>query len=216
MPVLGQGTKLPAKTVQPPPRAAAAPAPAAQQAPPPPPQGRGQNARSFGEAKTRNGGGIFLKPIDSLTAATYTVKVNRIMQKWANPRGVNPMFPQPTAEELATAEPTFKRQDNYIIECEVVESNNPLCPVGYAPSIIFTDKYTDSYMGDIKGFLAAICNAPPDEVTLEDWQGSYQPDQPLAGWFVKVIVRDQPNKNGKGSYTRHIFNVSPLQYPAEA
>lgn len=186
-----------------------APAPQAQR----PAAGGQQRARSFGEARTRGQNGIYLKPIDPVTAATYTVKVNRVIQKWADPFRVNPMFAQPTPEEAAAAEPAFKRMDSYIIEGEVVESNNPLCPVGYTPSIIFNDKYTDSYMGDIKGFIAAICNANPDDVTEEDWAASYKPNQPFAGMLVKVTVRQQKNRGNDGSYTRHIFNPSPLQYP---
>ena len=170
-------------------------------------------ATSFANAKVRGQNGIFLQPIDALTAATYTIRINRVIQKWANPRFVNPMFAQPTPEEAATAEPAFKRKDSYVIECEVVESNNPLCPVGYMPSIIFNDTYPDSYMGDIKGFIAATCNANPDDVTIEDWAASYKPDQPFAGMLVKVTVRQQKNRGNDGSYTRHVFNPSPLQYP---
>lgn len=187
----------------------AAPAPQAQPAAP-----QAGKATSFANAKVRGQNGIFLAPIDANTAATYTIKVNRVIQKWANPRFVNPLFAQPTPEEAATAEPAFKRKDSYVIECEVVESNNPTCPVGFMPSIIFNDTYPDSYMGDIKGFLAAACGANPDDVTLEDWAASYKPDQPLAGLLVKVTVRQQKNRGNDGSYTRHIFNVSPLQYPA--
>lgn len=185
------------------------PAPAAPQAPqqaqaPQAPQTGG--SKGWANAKSRSNGGLFLHAIDRNNAASYLVKINRVIQKWANPRFVNPEFAQPTPEEAATAEPAFKKKDSYIIECEVMESNNPLCPVGYTPSIVFNDIYPDSYMGDIKGFLAAVCNADPSLVTIDDWAGSYKPDQPLAGSLVRVVVREQKNKSNDGYFTRHIFN----------
>ena len=224
MPVIQQASnRLPAtpgrpQVVQRAPAPQAAPqqqaAPAPQQQAAPAPRGQ-QRARSFGEAKSRGQNGIFLKAIDRNTAATYTVRVNRVIQKWADPFRVNPMFAQPTPDEAAAAEPAFKRKDSYVIECEVFESNNPLCPVGYTPSIIFNDTYPDSYMGDIKGFLAALFNANEEDVTLDDWAGSYKPEQPCAGMMVKVTVREQKNRGNEGTYTRHIFNPSPLQYPQQ-
>ncbi len=209
MAIIGQGatalkTTAAPKAAAPPPQAA----PAAR-------AGFPQSARSFEEARPRSNNKLFLEAIGVGQSAVYTIRVNRVVQKWANPKAVNDMFPQPTKEELATAQPAFGKKDCYIIECDIVESTNPACPPGYGPpSIVLTDKYPDSYMGDIRGFIAAAAGVPIEQVTLEDWQLSYQQSQPLAGLLVKVTVTAQKNKTNDGTFTRHLFNVSPAQHPA--
>lgn len=209
MGMIGQATTKPA-TSKPAPRPTTA-APAQQAAKAPAPQSQGQT-KSFGQARPRGANGLFLKGLPDGTAAKYTLKVNKVSQSWANPSNVASDRPQPTGEELQTAKPTFKKQDNYVIEVEVVESNNPACPVGYMASIVVTDKYVDSYFDDVKGFLCAALNAAPEQVDLADWQASYQPDQPLLGFFFDALVLERPTRNG-GVFTKHIFNVSKMQHP---
>lgn len=197
---------------------AAPPAQAKPQAVAPPPQQRQQQApggASFGNAKPRGANGFFLKPISRDEAGQYTLKVNRITQKWAQPKNVAENRPQPTAEELATAQPAFKKKDCLVIEVEVVESNVAQCPPGYIASITFDDKYEDSYFSNVKGFLCACTNEEPEAIGLDDWQASYQPDQPLSGALFCCTVREQPTKDGKGVFTLHVCTPSPLQHPEQ-
>ncbi|MCC6808563.1 MAG: hypothetical protein IT381_14150 [Deltaproteobacteria bacterium] len=203
-----------AKAPTPQPRATAAPqaAPAPQQQR----QAQAPGGASFGNAKPRGANGFFLKPISRDEAGQYTLKVNRITQKWAQPKVVAANRPQPTDDELATAQPAFKKKDSFIIEVEVVESNVPQCPPGYIASISFDDKYEDSYFSNVKGFLCACTGEEPEAIGLEDWQASYQPDQPLSGALFCCTVREQPTKDGKGVFTLHVCTPSPLQHPEEA
>lgn len=199
-------------TTKTPPRTAAtqtAPPRAAQPAAP------RQGQRTFADARPRGSSGLFLKGQPDGTAGKYTLRVNRVTQKWANPHAVNDMFPQPTAEELATTKPAFKKQDAYNIEVEVTESNVVQCPPGYVATITFTDRYPESYMDDVKGFLCACFNADPAAVDLGDWQNSYQGDQPAAGLLIDAMVLERPTQKG-GIFTKHIFNACKEQYPDAA
>lgn len=178
-----------------------------------PPAARSRNAApSFAAAKPKGATGLYLKGHANGNAGKYTLRVNRVAQNWANPKAVDDDRPQPTPEELATAKPTFKKKDNYIIEVEVVASDVEACPPGYVASISFNDTYVDSYFDDVKGFICACANADPTEVDLADWQASYQPDQPFAGFLVDCVVREKATSTG-GTFTQHVFMPSKLQHP---
>ncbi len=184
----------------------------------PAPQGRQQGAtKTFAQAKPRGGTGLYLKGQPDGSGGKYTLRVNKVVQNWASPKAAAEYEerPTPTPEELATAKPTFKKQDNFIVEVEVVESNVEACPPGYLASITITDKYEDSYFDDVKGFLCACTGDEPEAIGLDDWKASYQPDQPLANYLFDCIVLEKPTSKG-GVFTKHVFTVNKDQNPEAA
>ena len=217
-----------AKAATPATRPAATPAPQARAVQPAPQaapaRGAGkQRASSFSEARTRGNNGIFLGAIDRENVGVYDLRVNRVKQIWRDPTRVNPMFAQPTEYDLSVAEPAFKPYDSYVIEVEVVASNNPRQPAGFQCSIVFTDRYPDSYMGDIKGFLSAVFCAEPKDVTEQDWQDSWKEvddadgkAQPCAGRLLHCVAREKKNKNNDGGFTQYIFSPNEDQAAFDA
>ncbi len=115
---------------------------------------------SFADSTPR-GSRANLEPIEEINpqtgevidrAATFTVRINRVERKLAN----ESEHPQPA--------------ESTVIECEVVESNNPKCPPGYTASVVFTDRYfQDLYFGEVKGFLCGLLNASPNDIDDNDW-----------------------------------------------
>lgn len=144
----------------------------------------------------------YLRAISQNESAEYIVRVNKVVQVWANPRAVEEDRPQPTDEELQTAKKAFKGQDAYSYEVEVIETNHPDIKPGGIYSVTTNDKYPESYFADIKGFICACTGAEPEQVDLDDWQASYQPDQPFAGKIIKLVVHEQKNKNNDGVFTK--------------
>jgi hypothetical protein len=151
----------------------------------------------FKQSKSRGNRGVYLQPIDENTAATYTLKINKLERKMR--------------EESTNPSPC----ESSIIEVEVVASNNPdLCDVGFMASIVFTDKYfVDSYYADVKGFLCALLNREDATIGEEVWDACMRDEnQPFAGYLVDCVVRNKQRKD-KPSITNYVFMVNEEQYP---
>lgn len=201
-------------------RAAAPKTPAAsgqapQAAPPKSAPAPAQKAKSsFNDAKPR-GVRQYLRAISVNESAEYILRVNKCIQIWANPKAVDDDRPQPTPAELKSSKPAYKKKDAYTVEVEVVESGHPDIKPGAQYSITSTDRYPDSYYADVKGFLCAVTGREPEEIGLEDWGASYQPDQPYAGALIHATAHEQKNRDNDGIFTKIILRaLSQEEYDA--
>lgn len=199
-----QKTTMPTKPAAAPKTGAKPAAPAQQQA-------RGQGAASFDDTVPR-GNRDNLLPIDDYTSATYVVRINQLSLIFRHESK------NPSKAESTTA--TF----------EVVESNNPKCPVGYQASATFTDRYfQDLYWQEVKGMLCGILNMEPKEVTQDVWHSACgrRPDhftdeqwaeteeeikQLVIGALVRVTVKFKL-REGKHPITQYAW--SPYEAAAE-
>lgn len=187
------------------PTKAAAPAPAKTQAP----ASRGAPARAgapagFDDAQAR-GARNYLTPIDDYTAAVYTLKINRLQLIQAS-------------ESKAA-----KKCESSVIEFEVVESNNPKCPVGFVGAVVYTDRhFQEIYWGNVKGFLAAFLGVEPEDIKTKQWHVAFgrfdlvefdSPDEEretekevdaLLGGLVKCTVRYKL-RDGKKPITQELW-----------
>jgi len=104
-----------------------------------------------------------------------------------------------------------KREDLFIVEAKILESNNPDRAPGSSASWLVNFKQ-DAALGNIKGFIAA-CNGidPADEVRVNDevdedvCEYVVSEENPLAGTRVKLEAVMKKTKSG-GDFTLHIWN----------
>lgn len=107
----------------------------------------------------------------------------------------------------------------FIAEFEIVESDNPECPVGYRPSFYVADdpEYPTMALGNIMDFLraglASLATAQGDPIDPEDVQvdkeiaeSSTGEENLLAGAFVRVYAYNKPTRKGN-DYTRFEWSV---------
>ncbi len=104
-----------------------------------------------------------------------------------------------------------KREDMFIIETVVIESDVPGRPKGSRPSQLIKLS-NDAAMGNIKSFLAAVMNEEdPDSIGEDEWEATGElvvsEENPLAGIRVYLNCVDMVTKSG-GEFTLH--NWGPL------
>lgn len=106
------------------------------------------------------------------------------------------------------------RGESFIVECEVLQSNNPEVLVGETRSqVIKMDK--ESALGNIGSFLC-VCmsvmtgenldNPDANEIGESDVEAAYGPDQPLVGVELDVEAIDIITKAGK-PFTKIVYHV---------
>jgi len=113
------------------------------------------------------------------------------------------------------------KEDFFIAECRVVESDNVKHPVGHKASWV-VKLSQDMAMGNIKGFIAAANDIDPhetetvnEEVTEEVVEYAVSDDNPLAGVHVGLQCTTIITKKEKKEFTKHEW--SPEDQPvAEA
>lgn len=103
--------------------------------------------------------------------------------------------------------------DSYIIECEVLSSNNPAILVGETRSqVIKMEK--ESAAGNIGSFVCVCCALlsgvnldDPDKCEIEesDIIASYGPDQPFVGLEIDVEAIDITTRAGK-PFTKILYS----------
>jgi hypothetical protein len=101
-----------------------------------------------------------------------------------------------------------KKDDLFIVECEITKSDCPERPVGMKPSWVVNLKQ-DAALGNIKGFIAAANDIDPsdsaavdeavDEEAVEMAVGT---DQPLAGTELNLTCLMIKTREG-GDFTLH-------------
>jgi hypothetical protein len=104
--------------------------------------------------------------------------------------------------------------DSYVIECEVLESNNPKIAVGEKRSQAINMKHASS-PGNIGSFVCVGCaikhgvnldNPDACEIDESDIQASYGVDQPFAGLEVEVEAMMTKTRAG-GDFTKVRYGV---------
>ena len=103
-----------------------------------------------------------------------------------------------------------KREDLFIVECEVVESDVPERKPGTRASWIVNFKQ-DAALGNIKGFIAAANGINPgtedlvrEEVDSEVCEYSVSPENPLAGILIRLVAVNKKTRAG-GDFTLHLW-----------
>lgn len=103
-----------------------------------------------------------------------------------------------------------KREDLFIVECEVVESDVPERKPGSKASWIVNFKQ-DAALGNIKGFIAAANGIDPgdesavnEQVNLEICEYVVSDENPLAGTLVGLVAVNKKTRAGS-DFTLHMW-----------
>lgn len=134
------------------------------------------------EASATGGGGVYFLP------GVYKVRVKKVHMLQSR-----------------------KKDDLYIVEADILESNNSDRPPGSFASWLVNMKH-DAALGNIKGFLAA-CNGIDaadqekidEEIDDDVADYSISEDNPLAGTEVELICTNIKTKAG-GDFTLHTWS----------
>lgn len=130
-----------------------------------------------------NEGGVYPEP------GVYTIRVEKVIQRQRR-----------------------NKSDCFIVECGVVESNNPSRPVGSTMSwIVGFDK--DAAPSNVKAFLCAAVRAGggnPDELSDSDFESLYNEAisdaQPLANLTLGLVATNVKTKAQK-DFTKVTFKA---------
>ena len=96
--------------------------------------------------------------------------------------------------------------DFFVVEFEIVSSDNPERPVGSRVSWM-TMKNNDAFLGNVKGFAQAALDMAEDDITAEDIEAMIDDEQPLVGVQVKAQATNIVTRAGK-DFTK-VFWSSP-------
>lgn len=114
-----------------------------------------------------------------------------------------------------------KREDLFIVECMILESDCFERPVGSKASWIVNFKH-DASLGNIKGFLAACNGIDPgndalvnQEITEDVCEYAVHDENPLAGTRVKLAATATKTKAGN-DFTLHFWDPAPEGAPVAA
>jgi len=107
-----------------------------------------------------------------------------------------------------------KREDLFIAECMILESDNSERKPGTKASWIVNFKH-DAALGNIKGFLAACNGIDPadqvkvdEEITSDVCEYAVDDENPLAGTRVNLVAVQKETRAGN-PFTLHIW--SPVE-----
>lgn len=142
---------------------------------------------NFGQlvAKAKeNEGGVYPEP------GVYTIRVEKVIQRHRR-----------------------NKTDCFIVECFIVESNNPLRPVGSTMSwIVGFDK--DAAPSNVRQFLCAAVRAGggnPDELSDSDFESLYNEAisdaQPLANLNLGMVATTIKTQKEKKDFTKVTFKA---------
>ena len=94
----------------------------------------------------------------------------------------------------------------FVVEVEVVESDTPdFNPGDTIAWMTMLHKYKHYFLEEVKGFVSAITQSSPDEVTEEVVECVAGEDQPLAGVPIGIRAWSETNNNSGRSFTRSEF-----------
>jgi hypothetical protein len=140
----------------------------------------------FGKIKDAksNGGGIFFLP------GTYELECR------ANKSGK-----------------TREDRPYFVAEFTILASTNPERPVGTSVSfMVMMDKYLETALGNVKGYVAALYDVPEDEVDEAGVEALISADNPGAGLKCRATASNTKTKKG-GDFTKVEF--SPFEKKAK-
>jgi len=86
----------------------------------------------------------------------------------------------------------------FVAEFTILESTNPERPVGTSVSLmVMLDKYIETALGNIKGYMAALMDIPEVEVDEAGVEAMIAADNPGAGMKVRATASNTKTKAGK-------------------
>lgn len=93
----------------------------------------------------------------------------------------------------------------FVAEFTILESTNPDRPVGTSVSfMVMMDKYLETALGNIKGYVAALFDIPEDTVDEAGVEALISADNPGAGLKVRAIASMTKTKAQK-DFTKVIW-----------
>lgn len=104
-----------------------------------------------------------------------------------------------------------RREDLFIVETEILESNNEKRKVGMSCSWV-VKMSQDAALGNIKGFVAAAMEVDPDDgnISDEEWESNCEAavddDNPLADVVVDLECVDITTRDGN-PFTLHKWST---------
>ncbi len=102
----------------------------------------------------------------------------------------------------------------FVCEFTILESSNPERPAGTSVSMmVMLDKYIETALGNIKGYIAALYDIPEVEVDEAGVEALVAADNPGAGIKVRAIASNTKTKAGK-DFTKVQFE--PYELPVKA
>lgn len=93
----------------------------------------------------------------------------------------------------------------FVAEFTILESSNPERPVGTAVSfMVMMDKYLETALGNIKGYVAALFGIAEDLVDESGVEALISADNPGAGLKVRAVASNTKTKKG-GDFTKVVW-----------
>lgn len=93
----------------------------------------------------------------------------------------------------------------FVAEFTILESTNPERPVGTTMSMmVMLDKYIETALGNIKGYVAALFGIPEAEVDEAGVETLVSAENPGAGMKVRAIASNTKTKQGK-DFTKIVY-----------
>lgn len=101
----------------------------------------------------------------------------------------------------------------FVVECKIIESDNPERSAGMSVSWMVTaDK--DAFLSNVRGFVAEATDVDFESVDEPDAEAVCSQDNPLEGLIIKAEAVDVPTKAG-GTYTRVTWERLPEEIQQE-
>lgn len=103
----------------------------------------------------------------------------------------------------------------YVVELDILASNNPDCRAGMKASCVFNLTDHDAAWGNLRGFLSAAATCSVEEVDEKFVDESVSADNPMRGQLVDVEVINVKTESG-GNFSKHIWYAVSKDVQAEA
>lgn len=103
---------------------------------------------------------------------------------------------------------TREGREFFVAEFEILESTNPERAVGTQVSfMVMLDKNQDTALGNIKGYLAALCGIPEQDVDEAGVEAMVSAANPGMGMKVKALASNIKTRAGK-DFTKIIWEIA--------
>ncbi len=92
---------------------------------------------------------------------------------------------------------TREGREFFVCEFTILESSNPERPVGTSVSMmVMLDKYIETALGNVKGYIAALYDVPEEEVDEAGVELLVSAENPGAGLKVRAVASNTKTKKG--------------------
>ncbi len=94
----------------------------------------------------------------------------------------------------------------FVCEFVILESTNPARPVGTSVSMmVMMDKYIETALGNVKGYVAALFDVPEESVDEAGVESLISAENPGAGMKCRAVASNIKTKAGK-DFTKVSFS----------